>query len=284
MHAPVNRQADPDADLERRFGGIARLYGEAGAERLRRAHMAVVGLGGVGSWAAEALARSAVGELTLIDYDHIAESNTNRQIQALDGAYGRSKIEAMAERIAAINPACKVHCIDEFVTPDNADRLIDGFDAVLDCIDEVRAKAALIARARRQSIDVFTCGAAGGRLDPTRIACADLALTAGDPLLASVRHRLRRAYGFPAASASGKRPTAFGVSAIYLPEPVRRKPDAGSEAGGESAGGAADRVERPDAGLACSGYGSSVVVTAAMGLAAAGQAMACLAQAGRSRI
>jgi tRNA A37 threonylcarbamoyladenosine dehydratase len=257
-------------DLERRFGGIARLYGESGAARLRGAHVAVIGLGGVGSWAAEALARSSIGQLTLIDYDHIAESNTNRQIQALGGAYGRSKIEAMAERIAAINPACKVQCIDEFVTPDNADRLIIGFDAVLDCIDQVHGKAALIARGRLLSIRVYTCGAAGGRIDPTQIACADLALASGDPLLASVRHRLRRKYGFPAADATGKHSAVFGVTAIYSPEPVRRPPSA-LEA-------AEDQIGRIEGNLACSGYGSSVVVTAAMGMMAAGKAMASLAQ------
>lgn len=264
----------PDADQARRFGGIARLYGEAGAARLRGAHVAVVGLGGVGSWAAEALARSAIGRLTLIDYDHIAESNANRQIHALGDSFGRSKIEAMAERIVTINPVCKVHCIDEFVTPDNAERLIGGFDAVLDCIDQVNAKAALIARGRQQAIPVYTCGAAGGRVDPTRIAFADLALASGDPLLASVRHRLRRAHGFPAAAASGKRTAEFGVTAIFSPEPVRRPPGAGPEE--------LEGKGRSSAGLACSGYGSSMVVTAAMGLVAAGQAMTNLVQASSS--
>lgn len=262
-----------DAALdERRFGGIARLYGQQGAARLRHAHVAVVGLGGVGSWAAEALARSAVGCLTLIDFDHIAESNTNRQIQALGDAYGRSKIEAMAERIAAINPMCIVHCVDEFVTPDNVERLIRGFDAVLDCIDQVQAKAALIARARGLAIPVYTCGAAGGRTDPTLIARADLALARGDPLLASVRHRLRRSHGFAAAAASSRPPVEFGVTAIFSPEPVRRPMGEGRDD--------LDNPELASAGLACSGYGSSVVVTAAMGLAAAGQAMADLAEDG----
>ena len=156
-------------DLERRFGGIARLYGADGLARLRAARVVVVGIGGVGSWAAEALARSAVGHLNLVDLDHIAESNTNRQIHALGDAYGRSKVEAMAARIGAINPACDVRTIDDFVTAENAVRLIQGFDLVLDCIDQVSAKAALIVACRLQKIAVITCGAAGGRFDPTRL-------------------------------------------------------------------------------------------------------------------
>jgi len=251
-----------DADEARRFGGVARVYGDEGASRLRAAHVAVVGLGGVGSWAAEALARSAVGRLTLIDFDHIAESNTNRQLLALQSSYGRSKVEAMAERIAAINPLCKVHVVDDFATPDNVARLINEFSALVDCIDQVRDKAALIARCRSAGIPVFSCGAAGGRIDPTQIACADLAKAIGDPLLASVRHRLRREHGFPRSDA---RPSDFGVTAIYSAEPVRRPP-------GQANTDEADRGVG-DAGLSCAGYGSSVVVTATMGFVAAAQAM-----------
>ena len=251
-----------DTDQARRFGGVARVYGEPGAARLRAAHVAVVGLGGVGSWAAEALARSAVGHLTLIDFDHIAESNTNRQLLALQSTYGRSKADAMAERIAAINPMCEVHVVDDFVTADNAERLISGFSALIDCIDRVRDKAALIARCRAVGIPVVTCGAAGGRVDPTRIACADLAMAIGDPLLASVRHRLRREHGFARSDA---RPRDFGVTAIYSAEPIRRPP-------GVATDDQADRTTA-DAGLSCAGYGSSVVVTATMGFVAAAQAM-----------
>ncbi|MGH6624378.1 MAG: tRNA threonylcarbamoyladenosine dehydratase [Burkholderiaceae bacterium] len=251
-----------DADEARRFGGVARVYGEGGAARLRAAHVAVVGLGGVGSWAAEALARSAVGRLTLIDLDHIAESNTNRQLLALQSTFGRSKVDAMAERIAAINPACEVHVVDDFVTADNVAGLIDGFSVLIDCIDRVRDKAALIARCRSAGIPVFTCGAAGGRIDPTQIACADLAKAVGDPLLASVRHRLRREHGFARSDA---RPPDFGVMAIYSAEPVRRPP-------GVATTDESDRTIA-DAGLSCAGYGSSVVVTATMGIVAAAQAM-----------
>jgi tRNA A37 threonylcarbamoyladenosine dehydratase len=251
------------ADLARRFGGVARLYGEEAAARLRAAHVAVVGIGGVGSWAAEALARCAVGRLTLIDMDHIAESNTNRQIHALGDAYGQSKVVAMAARIAAINPACEVHAIDDFVTVENATELIQGYDFVLDCIDEVRAKAALIAQARTRRIGVVTCGAAGGRIDAARIATGDLALISGDPLLAKVRHRLRRDFGFPRDDAKRKK---FQVLAVYSDEPVQR-PVAPCES--------AQFV----GGLACAGYGSSVAVTATIGFVAASAALSHIARA-----
>ena len=247
-----------DADTARRFSGVDRLYGSAGASRLRASHVAVVGLGGVGSWAAEALARSAVGRLTLIDFDHIAESNTNRQIHALGDSYGKSKVDAMAERVAGINPRCDVTLVDEFVTVDNASRLIAGFDAVIDCIDQVRAKAALIAQARAKAIPVYVCGAAGGRVDPTLIRCADLALVTGDALLAGVRYRLRRDHGF---EPHGARAVEFGVAAIFSPEPVAAPPGADS-----------------NAGLACAGYGSSVAVTATMGMVAAARAMESLSR------
>ncbi len=251
------------ADLARRFGGVARLYGDAAALRFAAAHVAVIGIGGVGSWAAEAIARSGVGEITLMDLDHIAESNTNRQIHALGDHYGRSKVEAMAERIRAINPAARVHVVDDFVTEDNAAAIVErGFDVVIDCIDQVLAKAALIAQCRARRIPVVTCGAAGGRLDPTRIRTEDLARAQGDPLLAKLRYRLRRTYRFPAESSSG-RVRKFGVTAVFSDEPVRR-PGATCAVPGEQ--------EAPQ-GLSCAGYGSSVTVTAPMGFAAAAVAL-----------
>ena len=247
--------ASVDVDLARRFGGVARLYGDAALERFRCARIAVVGIGGVGSWAAEALARSAVGTLVLIDLDHIAESNTNRQIHALGDEYGKPKVAAMAERVRAINPSARVRCIEEFVAPDNVAELVRGVDAVVDCIDQVSAKTALIAHCRAANVDVVTCGAAGGRTDPTRIRSADLARVAGDPLLAKVRYRLRRRYGFPRDGVGRVR--KFGVVAVYSDEPVR--PPVGACA------------SRPDlaAGLACAGYGSTVAVTAPLGFVAA---------------
>lgn len=254
----------PDGDVTRRFGGVARLYGDAAAERFRSAHVVVVGLGGVGSWAAEALARSCVGQLTLVDLDHVAESNTNRQVHALGDVYGKAKVDAMAERLVAINPLCRIRPLDEFATADNAASLVAGADIVLDCIDQVVAKAALIAAARAAGVIIVTCGAAGGRFDPTRIGCDDLARLKGDPLLARVRHRLRRDHGFPRDD--GKRPARFGVTGVYSDEPLQRPP-AARDAEGRPVPGAA---------LACAGYGSSVVVTAAMGFVAAGQALTML--------
>jgi tRNA A37 threonylcarbamoyladenosine dehydratase len=249
-----------DVDLERRFAGVARLYGAAAYARLNAAKAAVVGVGGVGSWAAEALARSGVGTIALIDLDHIAESNTNRQIHALGDAYGKAKVLAMAERIGAINPACAVVPVEEFVDAQNAARLAAGYDIVLDCIDQVSAKAALIAACRAASIAIITCGAAGGRLDPTRLRQDDLARATGDPLLAKVRYRLRRHYGF--ARESGGRVRRFGVAAVFSDEPIR-----------------VPQQCSPQARLACAGYGSTVAVTGAMGFAAAAAALQHLAGA-----
>jgi tRNA A37 threonylcarbamoyladenosine dehydratase len=261
--------APAEPDLARRFGGVARLYGEEGAARLRAAHVVVVGIGGVGSWAAEALARSAIGHLTLVDLDHIAESNTNRQVHALDGEYGKSKVLAMAERIAAINPACIVTPVDEFADAENAARLVAGADVVIDCTDQVSAKVALIAAARAAKVAIISCGAAGGRVDPSRVRCADLAAVAGDPLLSKVRYRLRRSHGFPREA--GRR-QKFRVIGVYSDEPVQRPVVCNGE----------EIVERaPLGGLACAGYGSSVAVTATMGFVAAGHVLTLLARAPR---
>lgn len=270
-----------DMDFARRFGGIARLYGEAGLARLMDAHVVVVGIGGVGSWAAEALARSAVGRLTLIDLDHVAESNTNRQIHALDGEYGRAKVEAMAARIRAINPACDVRLIDDFVTPENVAELLSACDAVLDAIDQVRAKAALIAHCRAAGLPVVTTGAAGGRRDPTRIRVDDLARTEHDPLAARLRAQLRKEYGFPREA---KR--KFGVECVYSVEPIMRPGSASCET--DAAGPACD-IDAPPPdhgrpqGLNCAGYGSVTMVTASFGLIAAARTIDLLLAGDDSR-
>jgi tRNA A37 threonylcarbamoyladenosine dehydratase len=264
----------PAPDLERRFGGVSRLYGAAGYEKLRRARVAVAGLGGVGSWAAEALARSGVGSITLIDLDHIAESNANRQIHALGDEFGKAKVLAMAERIALINPSARTLCVEEFVTPDNVQALLRDVDVVIDCIDQVSAKAALIAHARGLGIAAVTCGAAGGRVDPTRIRCDDLARALGDPLLSKVRYRLRRDYRFPRAPAGGSRggsaarPPRFGVPAVFSDE--RPRPAQGAA---DPAATCAPAERIAGAPLACAGYGSTVVVTAPLGFAAAARAL-----------
>lgn len=246
------------ADLERRFGGVARLYGAAGADRLRAAHVCVVGIGGVGSWAAEALARTGVGNITLIDLDMVAESNTNRQLQALGDNYGKAKVDAMAERILAIHPGCKLATIEDFVTPENTAELLDErFTYVIDAIDQVRTKVSMIAHCRKRGIPIVTAGAAGGQLDPTQIRVEDLARTEQDPLLAKVRSQLRKDHGYT------RKPGAkFGVSAVYSLESLRYPEKAD----------ACDTTTGPS-GLNCAGFGSSVCVTGSFGLAAAAYAI-----------
>ena len=243
-------------DLERRFGGVARLYGQQGAERLRGAHVCVIGIGGVGSWSAEALARTGVGRITAVDLDMVAESNTNRQIHALGEVYGQAKVDAMAQRIRDINSACTVECIEDFVTPDNVATLLDrDFSVVIDAIDQVRAKAAMIAYCRRRGTPIVVAGAAGGQIDPTRVTAGDLSQTVQDPLLAKLRSTLRRDHGFPR---DGKK--KFGVTAVYSTEPLRY-PDSACSA------------ERGPAGLNCAGFGSSVCVTSVFGMVAAARAI-----------
>ena len=248
--------ADYSAEQLRRFGGSARLLGDAGLARLRAAHIAVIGIGGVGSWAVEALARSGIGTLTLIDEDQVAESNINRQIHALDSTLGAAKVQAMGERLSQISDAL-IHSVESFVTPQNAADLIPvEADVIIDAIDQTSAKAAVIALARERQVPVFVCGAAGARLDPLKLTRGDLANTTGDALLASVRARLRRHHGF--SREKGRR---FGVSAIYSSE--QPQGDAPASAG--------------DFPLACAGYGSMMTVTATMGMAAAGDAIGVIA-------
>lgn len=251
-------------DLERRFGGVARLYGNEGASRFRQAHACIVGIGGVGSWAAEAMARNGVGEITLIDLDMVAESNTNRQIHALGEVYGKAKVDAMAERIRSINPDCIVHCIEDFVTPDNVEQMLGkGYSIVIDAIDQVKTKAAMIAFCRRHKLPIVVAGAAGGQLDPTQIRIEDLSKTVQDPLLARLRSILRREYGF---SKDGKK--KFGIPAVFSTEPLRY-PDKDASCD----------IERGPAGLNCAGFGSSVCVTSVFGMVAAAHALNLLARA-----
>lgn len=244
----------------RRCGGIERLYGSGSLARLEDAHVCVIGIGGVGSWAAEALARSGVGKLTLMDLDHVAESNINRQVHALEGTLGQAKVLAMGERIARINPDCAVVCIEEFVTPDNVDALLPTCDVVVDCIDDVRAKAALIAHCRRGKRAVVTTGGAGGRCDPTRIRIDDLSRTTQDALASKLRARLRKDYGF---TRDPKK--KFGVPCVFSDEQIRRPQTM-----------ACDMDEKGLHGLNCAGYGSSVAVTAGFGLAAAAYCLGIL--------
>ena len=254
-----------EVDFERRFGGIARLYGAPALERFRGAHVCVVGVGGVGSWIVEALARSAIGQLTLIDLDNVAESNISRQIQALTGTVGQAKIHALAERIAQINPFCVVHQVEDFVTPDNLDTMLgtDKFDYVVDAIDSVKAKAAMIAHCRRHAIPLVIIGSAGGQTDPTQIAVRDLARTEQEPLLKKVRRLLRSEYGFP----RGEK-TKFHVDAVFSMEPLKY-PEPADACAVDAGGGIT--------GLNCAGFGSAMVVTATFGMVAAGHVLRQLA-------
>jgi tRNA A37 threonylcarbamoyladenosine dehydratase len=263
----LNTPQIDDVDFERRFGGIGRLYGQAALARFRDAHVCVVGVGGVGSWAVEALARSAIGRLTLIDLDNVAESNINRQIQALSGTLGQAKIHALAERIAQINPYCQVTQIEDFVDPDNLDQMIGahGYDYVIDAIDSAKAKTALIAYCRNHNIPLITIGSAGGQTDPTRIEVRDLSRTEQEPLLKKVRRRLRSDYGFP----RGEK-TKFHVDAVFSMEPLQF-PDTGEAC-------SVDGDDRSGVtGLNCAGFGSSMVVTATFGMFAAGHLLRKLA-------
>jgi len=269
-----------DTNQNRRFAGVARLYGESGLKAFEKAHVLVAGLGGVGSWAVEALARSGIGELTLMDFDHIAVSNVNRQLHAIEDNFGKSKSEAMAERVRQINPLIKLNIIDEFLTPDNLDAHLrknaeNPYFAVLDATDDVKMKIALaaycegrdelgrvrVAEQKEQevtkqlgkkslTIPLIICGGAGGKLDPSRIKAADLAKTTQDPVLSKIRYSLRKEYGF---SSDPKK--KLGVTAIYSDEPRQ----------GVASGG-----------LSCAGYGSAVTVTATFGFVAAAEVLKLL--------
>ena len=240
-----------DSIESRRFGGVSRLYGSELRERFHQSAVVVAGLGGVGSWAAEALARTGIGHLVLVDFDHIAESNTNRQLHALEGQYGKAKVQAMSERIRQINPDIRLTVCDEFLEPGNLDLLVPPEALVLDATDSVQTKIALVLWATQNNRLLVMCGAAGGKTDPTSVRCDDLSRTEQDALLAKVRQGLRQDHGF-----SRNLKKKMGVRAIYSHEPR-----AGASSGG----------------LACSGYGSTVMVTAACGLAAAAEILNLIA-------
>lgn len=254
LSAASTTAAADGVDRERRFGGIARLYGGHALDALGRSRACVVGVGGVGSWAVEALARSGVGSITLIDLDHVAESNINRQVHALEATLGQAKVLAMRDRILAINPQAEVVAIEDFLVPENVAGLLQGFDVVVDAIDNVRAKSAIILACQAADIPVIVAGGAGGKTDPARIRVDDLARTVQDPLLAKLRQRLRTEHGFPRDVRR-----AFGIQAVYSDEPPRM-PDRGC---------ASDAPQ----GLACAGYGSSMAMTASFGLFAAARAL-----------
>jgi len=257
---------DEEVDFARRFGGIARLYGERALERFRAAHVCVIGVGGVGSWVVEALARSAVGHLTLIDLDNVAESNINRQIQALTSTVGMAKIEALKQRIAQINPFCQVTLVEDFIDVENIPAMIadKNFDYVVDAIDSVKPKAALIAWCSANKMPLVVVGGAGGQIDPTKVEIRDLARTEQEPLLKKVRKILRAQYGF-----SRGEKQKYHIDAVFSMEPLRY-PDAGDACAVDP---------NSITGLNCAGFGSSMVVTATFGMVTAGQVLRRLAEA-----
>ena len=247
---------------ERRFGGLQRLYGVQGARQIRQAHVVVVGIGGVGSWVAEALARSGVARLTLIDMDHIAESNINRQIHALTNTTGQAKVEAMRERIALIHPQCQVDAIDDFVTPENWPGVLPCRpDAVIDACDQVKAKVAMAQWALDNQVGFITVGAAGGKRLAHKVDMDDLSKITHDPLLAQLRYRLRKHHG---AARGDKR---MGIQGVFSREAVA-PPDASCAIEG-------------DGSLNCHGYGSVVSVTATFGMCAASEILNFLASGSR---
>jgi tRNA A37 threonylcarbamoyladenosine dehydratase len=245
-------------DSAPRFGGIQRLLGAAALSRLGQSHVCVIGIGGVGSWAAEALGRSGVGAITLVDLDDICVTNINRQLPALDGVIGRPKVEVMAERLRAINPRATVNPLQVGFGPETAATLLQpGFDYVIDAIDSPSAKALLIAECRQRGMAVVTSGGAGGRRDPTQVRVADLALATHDHLLQETRRRLRRDHGFPRG---GK--ARFDVACVFSPEPmVHPQPD----------GTVCERRDaNSDPRTNCdSGFGTASFVTGVFGLVAA---------------
>jgi len=256
----VTESSTPASDqFNLRFGGTQRLYGKAGVEKLRAAHVCVVGIGGVGSWAAEALARTAIGEITLIDLDDICTTNINRQIHALTSTVGKLKVEVMAERILQINPDCKVNLIDDFYTSDNpSDYINKSMNWVVDAIDSAPTKAALIAYCRSNKIRVIATGAAGGLIDPTRLQVVDLSRTPNDPLARNVSSLLERQFGY-----DPKRRRGFRVPCVSSDEQaVYPKPD-GSVCQQKSVMDEGTRLD------CAGGFGSSTMVTATFGFIAA---------------
>ena len=246
-------------DLARRFGGLERLYGVPGAAAIRAAHVMVVGIGGVGSWAVEALAHSGVGRLTLVDLDHVSESNINRQIHALSNTVGQAKVQAMRERIAQINPACEVMGIEDFVTPDNWAALLPAdVDAVIDACDQLAAKTAMAVWARAHKALFLSVGAAGGKRLAHLVEIDDLSNTTHDPLLAQMRQRLRKHHGAPRDGKRMRLDCVFSREAVAPPDP--------------------SCAIEGDGSLNCHGYGSVVSVTATFGQCAAGWVMDRLAR------
>ncbi len=251
-----------DAWLQR-FGGTARLYGQPALQLFAAAHICIVGIGGVGSWAAEALVRTGIGAVTLIDMDDVCITNTNRQIHALKENIGQAKTEVMAARLRQINPECRITCIDDFITADNLAQYIDPqFSYVIDAIDSVRPKAALLAWCRRNKIPLVTTGGAGGQIDPTQIQVADLARTIQDPLAAKLRERLKSDFSI-VKNSKGK----LGIDCVFSTEALMYPQADGSVCASRATATGPKRMD------CASGFGASTMVTASFGLVAVSHAL-----------
>lgn len=262
--ASADMADDADEQYERRFKGTQTLYGASAVDTFAAAHVYVIGIGGVGSWAAEALARTAVGTITLIDLDVLVASNVNRQLPALDSTFGQSKIAAMATRIREINPKVRLHLIDDFLTPENvAELLPDRAQAkaaaqknpivILDCVDDMNAKLAISLHCRFNKLKLVCAGGAGGKIDPSQIKVSDLRDSYQDPLLAKLRNKLRHEKGINSALKE-----KFGIKCVYSTEPPRV--DKSCQTGG----------------LHCGGYGSAVVVTSVVAMLMVSEALQLL--------
>ncbi|MCV2402047.1 tRNA cyclic N6-threonylcarbamoyladenosine(37) synthase TcdA [Marinomonas sp. C2222] len=252
---------------DQRFGGIRRLYGDAAYEKFRQSHICIIGIGGVGSWAAEALARSGIGHITLIDMDDVCITNTNRQIHALDGTVGLAKTDVMAQRVGLINPDCQVNCIEDFITPDNIPELLsEPFDYIIDCIDSIKPKAALMAWCKRNKRKVITVGGAGGQMDPTRIQIADLSRTEKDPLASKLRNFLRRYYNF---SRNPKR--RFEIECVFSMEQLNYPQGDGTVSHSRLKGDTETKMNCD------TGFGASTAVTATFGFVAVSRVLDRLA-------
>ena len=244
---------------EARFGGLERLYGQSQLQFLKQVHICVVGIGGVGSWVAEALARSGIGKITLIDLDDVCVTNINRQIHALDNTVGHSKVLAMAERIKLINDQCNVNAVQDFVTPNNVQSHMSAeFDYVIEATDSIKAKASMIYHCKRNKINIITIGGAGGQIDPTQITIGDLAKTTQDPLASKLRNYLRRYHNF---SKNPKR--RFGIECVYSTEQLRYPQDDGTVCHNKNLSNGSVKLDCNN------GFGASVTVTASFGLFAA---------------
>ncbi len=261
------------SDYSLRFSGIRRLYGQHGANIIQQAHFCVVGIGGVGSWIAEALARNGIGQITLIDLDDICTTNINRQIHALTDTVGQSKVEVMSARIKQINPECNVNLVEDFVTAENLVSLFtNDFDYVLDAIDSVDIKTRIIAHCKRNKLPIITIGGAGGQVDPSQIAITDLSKTYQDPLLAKVKNQLRREFNFPRADIPKASKRKFSIDAVFSTEQLRYPADNNGEvclAKPDSRNG-----EQGAMRLDCqSGFGATTHVTASFAFFAVARAI-----------